>query len=364
MPDRFTADCHPLLIGSLPLKDHHKATDLVLEHTPTIPAWVQLPAYPEELMVPQFAGGLPGLRLEKGRILIDRAAAQYEDELVAFYEEYLQVAEGGGELNASRFVLDDERARGISILMERLQSGSYSLRAVKGQLTGPITFCTGIHDEQDAAIFYDDQLRDAGVKLLALKARWQTRRLAAVGRPVLIFCDEPALAGYGTSEFISISREDILACLREVVEAIHDEAGLAGVHVCANTDWSVVLDSGADIISFDAYEYFDRFALYREQIIQFMNAGKLLAWGIVPTHSAEAISGETTESLLAKWHSRAAVLEQMGIDPAVLQAQSFITPSCGTGSLPPELALKVLRLTREVSDRLRHTFKKEDGNGR
>ena len=359
MPERLMADCQPMLIGSLPLKDHRKAVDLVWEYTPRIPSWVQLPAYPEELMVPQFAGGLPGLRTGKGRTAVDRSSSHYEEELLAFYEEYMSVEDGSRHLDESRFGLDDDRARGFIAFLERLQAEAVSPLALKGQVTGPITFCTGVHDERDVAIFYDSQLRDAGVKLLAMKARWQIRKLAAFNRPVVIFCDEPALAGYGSSEFISISREDILTCLREVVGAIHDEGALAGVHVCANTDWSLVLDSGADIVSFDAYEFFDRFVLYREQIIEFMNAGNIIAWGIVPTLDKEAISKETAESLLQQWKAKAGELENMGIERSVLRAQSLITPSCGAGSLPPELAVKVLRLTREISDRLRPTWEKE-----
>ena len=359
MPKAFTADCHPLLIGSLPLNDHREATDLVLEYTPAIPLWVQLPVYPDELMVPQFASGLPGLRRQDGRIWVDRTSSDYEQKLLSFYEQYVAVSDGAADLNDSLFVLNDREAKGLPTLLECLQAGSHAPLAVKGQLTGPITFCTGIQDENKAAIFYDEQLRDAGVKLLAMKARWQVRRLAALNRPVIIFCDEPALAGYGSSEFISITREDILDCLREVVAAIHDEGGLAGIHVCANTDWSLVLDAAADIISFDAYAYFDRLVLYREQIIKFMKAGNILAWGIVPTFNAETIAEENTESLLLQWHAKADMLEQMGIDRSVIQAQSLITPSCGTGSLPPELAVKVLRLTRAISDRLRQTMIKE-----
>lgn len=363
MKPHFTPDCRPLLIGSLPLRDHHKAFDLVLQYSPVIPLWVQLPAFPDEMMVPQFAPGLPGLREEKGRIFIDRTAATYQADLLSFYEEYLSVAEGTGDLDRSRFVLDDVKAGGFATMMERLRAIDRSPLALKGQVTGPVTFCTGIHDEQDAAIFYDDQLRDAGVKLLAMKARWQIRKLAVFNRPVIIFCDEPALAGYGTSEFISMSREDILNCLQEVVDAIHEEGGLAGVHVCANTDWSMVLDTAADIISFDAYEYFDRFALYRKQIIRFMDAGNILAWGIVPTHNEENISRETARSLQDQWQTKAGVLEQMGIRRSVIRSQSLITPSCGTGSLSLESAIKVLQLTREVSDQLRLTFEKEGRNG-
>ena len=359
MPQQLPADCQPMLIGSLPLKDHRKATDLVWQYTPRIPSWVQLPVYSEELMVPQFAGGLPGLQTGEGRTAVDRTLPDYDEEVLAFYEDYMSVEEGRRSLDESRFGLDDVRAKGFTAFLERLQAGAVSPLALKGQVTGPITFCTGLRDEQDAAIFYDSQLRDAAVKLLAMKARWQIRKMAAFNRPVVIFCDEPALAGYGSSEFISISREDILTCLREVVEAIHAEGALAGVHVCANTDWSLVLDSGADIVNFDAYEYFDRFVLYREQITEFVNAGNIIAWGIVPTLDKEAISEETTESLLQQWKAKAGELENMGIERSVLQAQSLITPSCGAGALPPELAVKVLRLTREISDRLRSTFEKE-----
>jgi hypothetical protein len=103
--------------------------------------------------------------------------------------------------------------------------------------------------------FTTRSLRDAAVKHLALNARWQIRTLAGPGCPVIIFIDEPALAGFGSSELISISKEEILACLQEVVDAIHADGALAGIHVCANTDWSLVLESGADIVNFDAYTY-------------------------------------------------------------------------------------------------------------
>jgi len=61
------------------------------------------------------------------------------------------------------------------------------------------------------------------------------------------------LQGTGSSGLISISREEILICLDEMIEAVHTEGGLAGIHVCANTDWSLILDSSVDIVNFDAF---------------------------------------------------------------------------------------------------------------
>ena len=90
-----------------------------------------------------------------------------------------------------------------------------------------------------------------------------------------------------------------------------------------------------------------------------MNSGRILAWGIVPTSNAEDIDRETTDSLISKWEDKAAQIELLGIDRSQILAQSLITPSCGTGSLNIERAIKVLDLTKEVSKRLRN---KEGGN--
>jgi methionine synthase II (cobalamin-independent) len=360
MQSQFQANCHPMLVGSLPLEDHSKAADLVFEHTPAIPSWVQLPVRRQELMVPQFMPGLPGLKSEESKMFVDTAASDYDNQLLVFYEEYMAVMEGTVNLDQTRFVLDDTVAGGFSTLLERLYKSPRTPVAVKGQVTGPVTFCTGVHDENKNAIFYNDQLRDAAVKLLALKAAWQARRLSTFGCPVIISCDEPALAGYGTSEFISISRDDIMACLDEVIEAIHSEGGLAGVHVCANTDWSLVLESAVDIVNFDAYSYFDRFSLYPDQIKKFLESGKILAWGIVPTGNTEDIEKETGESLLGQWIEKSRVIEELGIARPNIFAQSLITPSCGAGPLPLELANKVLRLTAEISNQLRSEVIKDN----
>lgn len=349
----FEPYCLPTLIGSLPLEDHEKACDLVFEHVPDIPIWAQLPVFKPEGMLRQFLPGMPGFSLKQEKAYIHTVGESFDAELLAFYEDYMAVVEGEKSLSESRFKLTSETARGFFTLLDRLKRSDRKPAAVKGQITGPITFCTGISDQNDRAIFYDDQLRDAAVKLLALKAQWQVREFKPLGCPIIMFFDEPALAGFGSSEFISISREDIAACLGEVIAAVHAQGGLAGVHVCANTDWSLLLDSDVDIINFDAYAYFDRFILYPKQIRAFIHSGRILAWGIVPTLNQEDIEKETVDSLLNAWQEKTDQLEALGINRKTILAQSMITPSCGAGSLSLASARKVLALTKGLSDRVR-----------
>jgi hypothetical protein len=209
-----------------------------MDYTPSIPLWVQLPVFPEEGMVPQFLPGMPGVVKRGGKLFIDTAGESFDDDLLAFFEDYMAVSEAPDRLPGSRFALNATTGKGVAALLDTLGRIQTPPVAVKGQVTGPVTFCTGVKDQDGRAIFYDETLRDAAVKRLALNARWQIRTLSGPGCPVIIFIDEPALAGFGSSELISISKEEILACLQELVDAIHTDGGLAGIHVCANTDWS------------------------------------------------------------------------------------------------------------------------------
>jgi methionine synthase II (cobalamin-independent) len=347
----FHPSCHPILIGSLPVADHQEAVAMVFQTTPRLPVWPQLPVHPQEGMVAQFAAGMPGLREEDGRTYVDLGSDAFETELAAFYEEYLAVVEHAVPLESSRFALG-AAAAGFYALQKQMAAQEAPV-AVKGQVTGPITFGLGLKDHQGRAVYYDANARDAAVKLLAMKAAYQVRTLKDADCPVIIFQDEPALAGYGSSEMISISGAEIAASIEEVNDAIHAEGGLAGIHVCANTDWSMILGTRIDIVNFDTYSYFDRFLLYGAQIKQFIGRGGIIAWGLIPTGSAEALDAATTENLVHLWEDQCRQLAALGIDRERLLSQSLISPSCGVGSLDLVQAQKVLTLTREVSNRIR-----------
>ncbi|ACL06864.1 conserved hypothetical protein [Desulfatibacillum aliphaticivorans] len=354
-PTPFKPGCLPALIGSLPVKDHEEAVDLVAGHTPDVPIWIQLPMYRQEGMLNQFVSGVPGLVDTGDKVYVDTSSQEFEEGLMAFYEEYLAVTEAGQPLEESRFAMKPEHAPGFFALKNRLETAwPQEFSAIKGQVTGPFTLATTLMDQDGRAALYDDRLRDVVVKILALKARWQAKVLGAFGKQVLIFLDEPALAGFGSSAFLSVTKEDIAALFEEIMEAIHQEGALVGVHICANSDWSLVLDSPADIVSFDQYEVFEQFVMYKKDLKAFFDAGKIVAWGIVPTIDKELVMGEFAESLEARWQTDMKQVEALGIDRATLLSQSLITPSCGTGSLDLEASLRVLELTQEVSNMIRY----------
>ncbi len=347
IPSDFTPARRPMLVGSFPHTRHETAVELVLTHTPDYPVWPQLPVFKQEGMMQQYLVGLPGLTLAGGKVRVDEEMPGYAEDLLAFFEALLTK-------DPHAFAMGPDTARGIFALEEGIASAARAPLGIKGQVVGPFTQATGATDTEGRALYFDHHQREAVTGLLAARAAWQVRYYKeALGLPVIIFIDEPGLAGFGSSAFLGVSRDEVVESLAQVVGAIHAQGGIAGIHVCGNTDWGLVMETGADIINFDAAGYFDRVLLYAEDLKRFVGEGGCLAWGMVPTEPSEAIAAARVEEMEAAFHGHVDALCDLGMDRDRILDQSIITPACGMGSRTPEEAQRVLDMLTELSDRLR-----------
>jgi hypothetical protein len=352
----FDANCHATTVGSLPLSDEKEATQWVFHYTPRIPAWVQLPKRPKEGMITQFIEGTPGIVWSERKAYFDTQGPTFEEETVRFYEDYLEITENDNSKPLENFALTDEYAIGFGTFVDTVRSCTQPPLAIKCQITGPFTLGMGLTDQANQSAYFNAQLRDIVVKTLCLKTKWQLTRLRDSTCPIIVFIDEPALVGFGSSTYVSVSREDIQKDLREIGDVVHGHGGLVGVHCCENTDWSVLLEAGIDILSFDAYGYFDKVMIYRDDLKRFIERGGILSWGIVPTLKPEELEREGVASLSDQWHRKTRELAEIGLDVDVIVRHSLITPSCGAGVLARRLAEKALSLTRGVSEALRKKY--------
>jgi len=163
---------------------------------------------------------------------------------------------------------------------------------------------------------------------------------------VLVVLDEPYLCSFG-SAFVNVPREDVIAAIETACAAIHAEGALAGLHCCGNTDWSLVLATGIDVLNFDAFQFFHGLPLYPAELTSFLERGGTLAWGIVPTSAA--IEKTTAAELLALLDERIGQLADKGLDRGRLNAQMLLTPSCGLGTQTVAVAERVLDTLVELS---------------
>ncbi len=314
----------------------------VFRRLPACPFWPQLPRRsPLEGMTLQYLEGFPGLRERgEGKDPVVDTGPEGLAEVEAFYGRILAGDDGA-------FSLTPERAPGFYALEETLvQAGTDRVRYVKGHVTGPVTLATSLKDRDGREVLHDDTFREVVAAHLAQKALWQARRLARFGAPVVLFLDEPVMEVFG-SAYSTLSREAVLALWAPTLEAMAAEGVLVGIHCCGNTDWSVLFESGAAIVNFDAYHYLGKMLLYPDAVARYLEGGGVLAWGVVPT-TGEA-QGETAAALGRRLGDGIAAFAAVGVDEGLLRRQCLITPSCGMGSLEPALAERILDLLAEVS---------------
>jgi hypothetical protein len=338
----------------MPQTDRETAIALAMKAAPEIPAWPQLPVFPAERMMAQYLEGLPGLVSQEGKQFVRTDTTTFDEQSLHFYEQYISVEDGSLEVDDSLFRMGEQTSATFRLFLDAVKGAHLPLRALKGQITGPFTFLCGMKDQDGRALIYDERYIDIVPKLLGFKARWQIEIMKTLGVPVIIFLDEPGLAGFGSSAFITVSAELVVRLLTEVVGAVHAAGATAGIHICANTDWPLAFQSDLDIINFDSYGYFDKFVLYRQQCIDFIAGGGNMAWGVVPTSDPEAIRTETPESLAQRWIGQVRELVAGGVEFENILAHSLFTPGCGCGSLTQDCAARVLDLLKGFCDIIRH----------
>ena len=343
-------------IGSFPHADADRAIDIVLDAIPDAPVWPQLPKTSVlEQMEIQYSGGIPRTVVDrdKGRLSID-TSGDYSEDFAKFYEEYLSESESGSA-DCSFAVISPEYSRGIYAFEKRIKSSGKRYPFIKVQTTGPCSFALTTVDEKKRAIYYNEEFRDVIVKALAMKSRWQIKKFSPFADAIICFIDEPILSAFGSSTYIGVKRDDVVALVREVADAVKAEKAYAGVHCCGNTDWSILVDAGVDIINFDAYGYGETIALYPQAMKKFIAAGGVLAWGLVPTSpSIHDIALAQLAGLFEKLLKN--LSQKAGIDEESIIRNSIITPSCGTGSLQIADSEKVFAVLKELAAAFREKY--------
>ncbi|MFH1084350.1 MAG: hypothetical protein V1772_01120, partial [Chloroflexota bacterium] len=148
------AGWHGLALGGLPYDEPAAAWKAILDRFPALPGWPQLPRRsPLEGMYAQFGEQFPGITLEGQSIIVDRRA-QLNRGLERLYLAYLEDDADYGRISP-------EHAGGLDALL----NGTVALRrppvAIRGQVTGPVSWGLSVVDQNRRPIIYDQVLQDA-----------------------------------------------------------------------------------------------------------------------------------------------------------------------------------------------------------
>src|SRR5262245_24146507 len=307
-------------VGSLPHVDPDAAAALSLRRHPSLPAIPSLPnRSPWESMLGQAVAGLPG---------------------VTVTDAGPQIVGDGPPVGASPETdLEHEAFGGLRAFLAAAQGRT---QPVKWQVTGPVTLGMGLlHAGMKVPAAFEVAELAVPARIKALGAAI-AEALPDAGQVIVV--DEPGLTGLAHPGF-PIPPRQVVDLLATALGAA-DQVGATGVHCCGTTDWGLVDQAGAAIMSMPA----DHGAIRSSAVLaDFMARGGRIAWGAIPT------DGPRADNVDRYWRALAAVwceLVRAGCDPVRLRTQAIVTPECGLAPHTVEQADRMLALTQDLADRV------------
>jgi len=337
-------------IGSVPFTDTAEAVELILDQFGEGPFWPQLPSIDwREGMMVQYVEGLPGVRLDSER---EKVTLDIEEAVFGLEE----IERAYSEVDTEALGISHDFARGYHELRRRLKSMP-TPRLIKGHVTGPVTQALGLETSfEERAAIYEPDLARMIARVMGLKARVQEEVFAEVAPDArtMIFFDEPSMGSIGSA----VLNLDVDLAVEILSISASSCRGIPGIHCCGETDLGLVAEAGFEVLNFDAYDYLESVAAAGPQVRSFVEGGGMLAIGLVPSSLPHptAVADETLESLWDRLLEVVDTLTGTGLDRDLLARRSFITPSCGTGGMTPELARKSFSLTVQLSEKARESL--------
>ena len=328
----LSGDLATTAMGIMPHESVDAALDAALRLD--IPFWPQLPrvSFHEDMYV-QAMDHFPGVVIDEEARRIHVDTDRFMDELPAYLEQ-----EASDEL----FRLSPE----FSLVYRRFLSLDLaSYRAIRGQMISPVSLCLKITDEKGKPLAYIDEMRGLAFSFLRRKVEVQARELAEKNPRAFVWLDDPglqfvfsAMSGYGDA-----------AAKADLSEFYGGLEGVRGIHLCGNPDWDFLFSLPVEVVSFNAYGFGDTVVTY-ERVKRFIEEGKIVSWGIVPT-LFEEFTAEDVNSIAGRLKAMWRVLEEKGMDRRTIAKASLIAPAtCNLLNLDRTATVdNAFRLLREVS---------------
>ena len=350
----FEANCGTTAMGIMPHKDIDRALDLALGLD--IPFWPQLPnvSLYEDMYV-QTSENFPGISIdfEKGRLVFD--TPKFVEELNDYFSKMEQ---------PETFALTAEYSSVFNRFLSRNLQG-YS--AVRGQITGPVSFGFKVLDEVLKPIIYNEEVRAILFDFIQKKVNHQYQELAARNKNAFVWVDEPGL-GYIFSGFSGYNDQQAKEDYSTFVQGLE---GPKGLHLCADVNLPYLLELGIEVLSFDAFQIGFMPKEYASNVADFIKKGGVISWGIVPTDSS-ILSTQTPEqlsSLLSDYWK--VISENTGLSLKQIAEQALIAPArcclrdiaagtsetCGISNREEAIVEKAFAFLHHISHLLREKYR-------
>lgn len=343
---RLESKCLP--VGSLPYNDEKLATQMMVRLFEDIP---YLPIVPvisaTDTIISRTINNLPWFSIKNKKIIIKDGSEKFNQDMIILDKAYNEPTQDIIEA----YKIESPFLTKFLQILNRIKP-----KTAVVNLLGPFTISQMISKAECPQILIDKLYRKVVIQSVCVKALWIANKIKEVSpetTPLIIF-EEPMLHKFGCMKRSTeeLTNDIIENMYSKVFQKLHQNGCLVGVQCFEKCDWQLVLSSGVDLISFDAYNNPNNIGIIADKINSYLAAGGYINWGIVPVKTEALIKSLTIDNLQNRFKKTVEGIANQGVNINLLYRRSLVSIQGNIDKLPIIFAEKALILSTQLAKKI------------
>lgn len=345
-------DTRYLPVGSLPYESLKLITAMEAKLYNKCPFIAVLPAISQEEDIEKrtFAN-ISCIKYDENTLLLKAGSPEYKNTVLSYNKAYLNPVMENLEPYAFEAVF-------LEKFFQMIKKFKPPIAYIN--LLGPFTISQIMQKAVKEQTITDKSFKKLFVEAPCVKALWvinKMKEFCADTKPVVIL-EEPTLGQFGMlkRQNDDITADFVIGLYEKATEKLKSAGAIVGVQCMDKCDWSIPIQGGVDLISYDAYNNPNNLCIIPELITSFLAHGGMINWGIIPVTTEAIVKGLTVDYMANRLAFTMQGLVLSGVPEHLVQSSALVSLNGSTAHLPIFFAEKAIILSTQLSSRLGSIF--------
>lgn len=333
--------------GSLPYEEVHYVAKMMAklyEHSPYLSL---LPKIKEEDIITRTIANIPGIKKKDGKFIFRDSSEKIKKEIVKLDAVFNTPTPD----NLECYHIESVYLEKFLSILKKNQP-----KEVVINLLGPVSLSQILTTKDNIQMLSDKYYRKFVVQAVCVKALWaiaKIKEFSPESMPIIVL-EEPLLYKIGDlkRENDDITKDTIVNMYSKTILKIKEYQASVVVQSFSKCDWSIPIEAGADIISFDAYNNPNNLNIIAEKVNNFLLNGGRINWAIVPTHNENMVKSLKIDDVLSRFVKTVEGLVLSGVSDKLAYSRAIVSIQGNVDHLPVIFAEKAMIIANQLSKKI------------
>lgn len=333
--------------GNLPYEDVQYVAKMMAklyEHSPYLSL---LPKINDEDIVTRTINNIPGIKSKDNKLFFKDNSEKIKQEIVKLDA----IFNAPTPENLENYKIESVYLDKFISFLKKLQPKEAIIN-----ILGPVSLAQMLTTKDNIQMLSDKYYRKFIVQAVCVKALWaiaKIKEFSPESMPIIVL-EEPLLYKVGDlkRENEDITKDTIVNMLSKTILKIKEYQAAVAIQSFSKCDWSIPIEAGADIISFDAYNNPNNLNIIAEKVNNFLLNGGKINWAIVPTDNENLVKSLKIDDVLSRFIKTVEGLISSGVNENFAYSRAMVSIQGDVDHLPVIFAEKAIIIANQLSKKI------------